>query len=305
MRSLPENPLASAPDVSPLRPEPPAWVGHLFAEPRATVQDPGTRAAALTCCRGGMFTLVSGVAYEPAEKATAPFADAVASLYRSIGRELSRQNRHAVRIWNFVPDIQGPIPGAGDRYMAFNLGRFAAYCDWFGGPESFQTTLPTSSAVGVSERAVWVHVLAADAPGTPVENPRQIPSYRYSRRYGVRPPCFARATKVGSSLLIGGTASILGEQSRHAGDIRAQTRETFENLAALITAAFPSACRKPLESLQSLRVHVRDAQNAPVVQTLLDQLAPEIPDVEFVQAALCRKELLLEIEGVAGCPMTR
>jgi chorismate lyase/3-hydroxybenzoate synthase len=280
-------------------------VGLLFAGPRTTVQETGASAHELTCGRNGTFTLVSAVAPEPAGHAAGSFADAVASVYRSIWRELVRQQRHAVRIWNFVPDIQGPIPGAGDRYMAFNLGRFAAYCEWFSGPASFQTMLPTSSAVGVGDRGVWVHVLAADAPGTPVENPRQIPSYRYSRRYGVRPPCFARATRVGSRLLIGGTASILGEQSRHVGDIQAQTRETCRNLAALIAASAPSELRTPLASLQSLRVHVRDAESAPAVQTILDELAPQVPDIEFVQAALCRKELLVEIEGVADCPTAR
>ena len=33
------------------------------------------------------------------------------------------------------------------------------------------------------------------------------------------PPCFARATRLGSTLLIGGTASILGEDTRHEGDV--------------------------------------------------------------------------------------
>jgi chorismate lyase/3-hydroxybenzoate synthase len=298
------SPLASALDVLPLRPQPPAWVGLLFAESHAIVQPADASAPALSNCRNGKFTLVSGATRAPAERAAGPFADAVTALYRSIGDELRRQNRHAVRIWNFVPDIQAAIRGAGDRYMAFNLGRFAAYCEWFGGPGSFQTTLPTSSAVGVGDGAVWVHVLAADAPGTPVENPRQIPSYRYSRRYGLRPPCFARATRVGARLLIGGTASILGEQSRHNGDIRAQTHETFQNLSALIAAASPGVV-EPLAQLHSLRIHVREAQDAPVVRTFLDHLALEIPDVEFVQAPLCRKELLVEIEGVAGCPTTR
>jgi enamine deaminase RidA (YjgF/YER057c/UK114 family) len=121
----------------------------------------------------------------------------------------------------------------------------------------------------------------------------------------VRPPCFARATRAGSRLLIGGTASILGEQSRHAGDIHAQAHETFQNLSALIAAAAPSRFRQPLGLLQSLRVHVRDAQDTPVVQAILDQLAPAVSDVEFVQAALCRKELLVEIEGVADWPTTR
>ena len=32
-----------------------------------------------------------------------------------------------------------------------------------------------------------------------------------------------------------------------------------------------------------------------------DGLVPGLPAVEFVQAALCRRELLVEIEGVAEC----
>ena len=72
---------------------------------------------------------------------------------------------------------------------------------------------------------------------SPLENPRQVPAYRYSRRYGLRPPCFARATKFESTLFIGGTASIIGEDSRHAAAIVAQTEETLSNLRALIAAA--------------------------------------------------------------------
>src|ERR1044072_5437319 len=67
MRLLPENPLASALDVSPLRPEPPAWVGHLFADPHATVQETAASAPLVTSCRNGTFTLVSGAADEPSE----------------------------------------------------------------------------------------------------------------------------------------------------------------------------------------------------------------------------------------------
>lgn len=227
------------------------------------------------------------------------FAEAIAGLYRSIAEELAREHRHAVRIWNFVPDIQGPIDGAGDRYMAFNAGRFTAYADWFGGAPAFDRAVPTSSAVGITEDLFAMHVLAAAVPGEQVENPRQIPSYHYSRRYGFRPPCFARATKLPPRLLIGGTASILGEHSQHGGDLEAQTRETFQNLAALLTAAEPTASRRPLDALRSLRVHVREAADGAAVRSLVDELAPHVRDIEVVHSPLCRKELLVEIEGVA------
>jgi hypothetical protein len=53
--------------------------------------------------------------------------------------------------------------------------------------------------------------------------------------------------------------------------------------------------------LRSLRVHVREAADAPAVRALVDELAPHVTDVELVQAPLCRRELLVEIEGVAEC----
>ncbi len=34
-------------------------------------------------------------------------------------------------MWNFVPSIHSEL-GAGDRYMAFNAGRFAAFAESFG-----------------------------------------------------------------------------------------------------------------------------------------------------------------------------
>lgn len=259
----------------------------------------GTHTCELTIRRGDPWTLISArLPRLPGQHADA-LGQAVAAVYRAVAAELQRERRHAIRIWNFVPDIQGDIAGAGDRYMAFNAGRFDAYAESDGGAAAFDRTVPTSSAVGVDGDTFAMHVLAADAPGVNVENPRQIPSYKYSRRYGYRPPCFARATKMPGMLLIGGTASILGEHSQHIGDLEAQTRETFENLAALLTAADPALTGHPLDALRSLRVHVRDAADGVAARALVEELAPRVPDAEIVQSRLCRRELLVEIEGVA------
>jgi chorismate lyase/3-hydroxybenzoate synthase len=145
-----------------------------------------------------------------------------------------------------------------------------------------------------------VYVLAGDAPGIAVENPRQCPSYRYSRRYGARPPCFARATRVGSTLFIGGTASIVGENSRHRQDIDAQTRETLRNIAEVIAACVPSPLALPLAALRDVRVHVTDPGQTSEVTAILREVAPDVSRVEIVLAELCRNELLVEIEGIAS-----
>jgi enamine deaminase RidA (YjgF/YER057c/UK114 family) len=284
--------LALAP---PLRPQPPSWVEDFLTGAHVLH---GAAAAAegqrLTWRRADRFTLLEGIVEDAAELPARALVDAVAALYRSIEYEVHRQDRHAVRIWNFVPDIHGQLE-TGDRYMTFNAGRFAAYRDALGGTDTFPMTLPTASAVGISEHALSVHVLAADERGQPVENPRQTPPYLYSARYGARPPCFARATRLGPTLFIGGTASILGEDTQHEDDVEQQTREACANISALLDAAMAaSSVSANLGALQSVRVHVRDADHAPDVLALLDQLAPELPVVELVQAPLCRRELLVK-----------
>ena len=277
--SAPLEPFAPVP----VAPTPPAWVrGYL------TRRQPSTLA------------LLSANVLDATSLSAEGLSDAVAEVYRAILRDVRAHQRHAVRIWNFVPSIHNEL-GTGDRYMAFNAGRFAAFAEWFGLSEYGAATLPTASAVGIDGTTLWVHALASDVPGMAVENPRQVPSYRYSKRYGLRPPCFARATRLESTLLIGGTASIIGEDSRHVADIAAQTQETLANLRSLIAAATGIPEEDALKTLRDTRVHVTNALHAPLVRDALAQVLCADAHLEFVEAELCRKELLVEIEGIASC----
>ena len=82
--------------------------------------------------------------------------------------------------------------GGLDRYMVFNAGRFDGYAQWLCASDGFGRLLPTASAVGVISDDLVIYCLASDTRGTPVENPRQKPAYKYSQRYGPMPPCFSR-----------------------------------------------------------------------------------------------------------------
>src|SRR5260370_11465816 len=138
------------------------------------------------------------------------------------------RHKQPVRFGNYLPAIPEPMDAQRDRYMVFNSGRFAALSEWFGGPDHLPSRLPAASGVGHYGQDLIVHCLAFDRPGQAVENPRQIPAFRYSARYGPLPPCFARATIVTDPidanpvLLVAGTASIRGEQSVHQGDLPGQ-----------------------------------------------------------------------------------
>ena len=235
----------------------------------------------------------------------------VQDVYAHVSRSAaSSACRHVVRIWNFIPGLLEPLGDLPQRYMVFNSARFAAFERWFGGAGEFSRTVPTASGVGHLGDDLVVHALAAELPGIPVENPRQIPSYRYCESFGPQPPCFARATLLSPDgphagwLVVGGTASIRGQDTHHAGDLRAQVDETLANLAALIAAAGrePSgaaAASEELGRLRHVRTYHRRQQDGPAVRELLEPHLSAAHSHELVQADLCREPLLVEIEGVA------
>ncbi len=233
----------------------------------------------------------------------ASLAAATADAYRRLARGLDRGDaRHAVRFWNFIPGILEPLGDGLDRYRAFNRGRHAAFLDRFPAPTATSWAIPTASGVGVAGDALEIFALACGSPGRAVENPRQRPAYRYSSRYGPVSPAFARATAVetrdGLLLLVGGTASVRGEDSVHPGDLDAQLEETFENLEEVLRSAV-RACGVGALRYADLRVHVPRAEDAAEAGRATAARYPGLDALEVVLADLCRGDLLVEIEGLA------
>ncbi len=240
-----------------------------------------------------------------------------ALLTASEGRPLKhptepQRERHIVRIWNFIPEILEPLGELPHRYMVFNAGRYDALAAWYRSHDSFPVTLATATGTGHKGDDLVLHALTTSQPGVPVENPRQIPSYRYSFRYGPRPPAFARATRVvlagahESALLVGGTASILGEDSQHDEDLEAQANETAANLNALLHSALAGAddarsaqeCCE-LSRFRSVRIYYPVAEHRERIEEIAQRTFSAAETVELLHWDLCRPELLIEIEGVA------
>ncbi|MEO5821134.1 MAG: pteridine-dependent deoxygenase like protein [Vicinamibacteraceae bacterium] len=290
-----------------LAPEPPAWAVEHFADAlpgRTRIDD---------------WRLVGTQIPECGALDAATLERAVGDAYRVLAASLQASGHHPVRFWNFVPGIHADMGGGRDRYMVFNAGRYAAFEEWFGQAALFTRTVPTASAVGIGSGALTIHALGGRDAGLPVENPRQVPAYRYSSRYGPLPPCFARGTivrglatpvSVGADapvLLVGGTASIVGEHSLHDRDARQQALETFENLAELVVAARRQiggatghdAPRAAFDAFTELRVYVVRDTDAPLLREMVSERFGRTARIEFAQADLCRRELLVEIEGVA------
>ena len=300
-RDLPAPPPEPAAPALPFDLAAPAWAASLLEGGRRAIL-PREWPMSIALTDAQRFTLVTARVAGAVELDDASFERCSAEVYSALAEVLAaRPDRHPMRFWNHIPDIRRSNEQGTDRYMVFNAGRFAACSAWFGSPDAFERLLPTASAVGHDGTDLVVHVLAGDRPGRAVENPRQVPSYRYSRRFGPRPPCFARATAVRladdapTTILVGGTASIRGEESMHVGRLGAQCDETFENLGALVRAAGGGG----LSDFEALRVYfVHDADRA-AVEAMVAAAFPHLAGIEYVRADLCRPDLLVEIEGVA------
>ena len=303
-RDLPPADDGAGIGLAALAPEPPAWVAGV-----SHLSPPASRADL------DRWRLVSTQIPDCHALDAPALEGAVADAYAAVRAALESSGHFPVRFWNFVPGIHADMGDGRDRYMVFNAGRFAAFERWFGQAAVFTRTVPTASAVGIASGALTVYALGAREAGLPVENPRQVPAYCYSTRYGPLPPCFARGTIVGGlgsgrSLLVGGTASIVGEASLHDRDARQQALETFENLAELVAAArrqiaatdTPSdpAPRAAFDAFTELRVYIVRDGDAPLLREMVTERFGRTARIEFAQADLCRRELLVEIEGLAA-----
>lgn len=278
----------------PLAPAPPAWVyeivGDAVIKAGRTIAPPVPPLVLLHAHVDGFTSQDSGAQREM-----------VAAAYTSIRVSLAALAREPIRFWNFIPDLHAMMAPGIDRYMTFNAGRYDVLsADLMAGAPT-----ATASAVGVDGHDLDIYCLASRTGGTPFENPRQTPSWLYSQRYGPLPPFFARATAVTlqgtARLLIGGTASVVGEESAHRLDAGAQLDETLQNLTALVVAAREGLVDRTdaMERLVDLRAYVRNDADGNFIADQLAGSCPRARRIEVVRACICRPELLVEIEAVA------
>ncbi|HLR86279.1 MAG TPA: hypothetical protein VK064_00180 [Wenzhouxiangella sp.] len=207
-----------------------------------------------------------------------------------------------LRAWNYMPAI---THGSGDseRYRRFCQGRAAAL-DAAGYGED---ALCAATAIGGSEPLMRVYLLCAPKPGINIENPRQVSAFHYPREYGPRSPAFARATVVGGQqdsllLLISGTASVVGHQSVHEGNVAAQLEEVIRNVEHLAETAADRVGRSALAGFSEstlIRVYVRHSRDWPMVEKRLRQRWPAVR-LAGLKGEVCRSELLVELEAVTA-----
>jgi len=221
--------------------------------------------------------------------------------------EVLAQSRspHLLRLWNYIAHINAPDTDGVERYRHFNAGRQQAFID--ARRSAFDGT-PAACALGTSEGPLRVFFLAGPRAPLAIENPRQISAYRYPASYGARSPTFSRAAlaDVGAgrqALFISGTASIVGHTTLHIGDVRRQTEESLANMAAVREVAALRAGAEFAAPQLIYTVYVRHRSDLAVVREVFEQHvgvhSTAAREAVYLQADICRAELLVEIEAHA------
>ena len=220
---------------------------------------------------------------------------------------------HLLRLWNHFAGMNLETGGI-ERYRQFNAGRQQAFTD--AGRSAF-VGAPAACALGTPSGPLQVYFLAGPQLPRVIENPRQVSAYDYPARYGARSPTFSRAALVAvggdrQALFISGTASIVGHETLHLGDVRRQTEESLANIAAVLgaavvldAAAAPAAAPWSLQAL-TCTVYIRHAADFAAVREVFERVAgaqsAAAREAVYLRADICRADLLVEIEAHGFMP---
>lgn len=235
-----------------------------------------------------------------------PLQQATESAYRQVFALLDALRfPYLFRVWNYIADIN-TISFGQERYQQFNRGRQDAF---LAHGRDVVGNVPAACALGFAQgrsarEPLTIAFLAGAVAPLSLENPRQISAYQYPPQYGTRSPTFSRAALVRMGqdevLFISGTASIVGHATLHADDVVAQTRETMANIEAVLAEANRQATQPGFDlACLSYKVYVRNPADLEPIRAELARCVGGALKAVFLQADVCRQDLLLEIEATA------
>lgn len=244
-------------------------------------------------------------------------ADKAFSAMHSLINKAGLNMDNIVRQWNFIGGILKRRILKGEEvqhYQLFNEVRNVYYGKYRSSPG-----YPAATGVGMNVAGVIMDCCAIGGDEgvktIAVSNPRQYDSYAYEQdvlvgssqqEYGgvKHPPQFERARLImaggHSRLLISGTASIRGQENVAEGDVLQQTQVTIDNIRLLVS---PENLRAHCPSLESIpdryayaRIYVKNNEDIARIRALCTKHFGDAP-LTFVQADICRDDLLVEIEA--------
>lgn len=241
-----------------------------------------------------------------------PLSDQIEYSFETVLQILENEGMNfadIVRQWNYIPGILEirPIDGRNlQHYQVFNEIRQKYYAT-----SVFIDGYPAATGIGTRNGNFDLDFFAIKSSSMiqkiGLSNPKQHNAYEYHQQFLVgdassgqtkKTPLFERAkilkTKEGTTIFISGTASIVGEETIGIGDIKCQTEITINNMEELLLK---------MNGLQSkqftyLRAYIKEEQDFQMVRSICERSFPDV-SISYLQADVCRENLLVEIEGAA------
>lgn len=212
-----------------------------------------------------------------------------------------------VRQWNYIPDILDirTIDTKNQQhYQIFNDIRQKYYSTAI-----FNNGYPAATGIGTKNGNFDLDFFAIkNNPSIQVvglSNPKQQDAYKYDHTLllgdapagqSKKTPMFERAkilkTNEGSMIFISGTASIIGQDTIGIGDIKYQTEITINNMLELI----PKMDNLQTNQYTYIRAYIKEEHYFQTVRALCETHFPDVP-ILYLQADVCRENLLVEMEG--------
>ncbi|WP_084734625.1 FkbO/Hyg5 family chorismatase [Actinophytocola xinjiangensis] len=235
------------------------------------------------------------------------YADATEAAYADALALTSSLGYRPFRIWHYIGSLNDLNADGLEVYRDFCVGR-ARVLERHG----ITHDMPAATVIGAHGGGIVCYLLAHRS-GTQVnlENPRQVPAYHYPRQYGPKAPNFARATHLATCdgaafVYVSGTAGILGHATMHEGDVAGQCRLALDNIAHVIGSGnmfahdIGSCEGHALTDLSTVKIYVRHRADIPVVREICDAAISGTADVAYLNADICRSDLLVEVEGIVA-----
>ncbi|NPA36465.1 MAG: hypothetical protein GXO47_06415 [Chlorobi bacterium] len=222
---------------------------------------------------------------------------------------------NVIKQWNYIPHILEVNKNGNttlQNYQVFNDIRALFY-----NPELFKNGYPAATDTGTNNGSVIIDLIAVfnndNSVIAPLNNPVQQNAYEYtdkvlegeplSDKTGKKPPLFERGKLIRypgkNYLYLSGTASIKGEQTVAANDVKTQTEITLNNIKELTGKDNLKKIHIDLNTepvYDNLIVYLKNKKDFNTVKSIVDKHV-KTKNIVYVEAGICRNDLLVEIEA--------
>ena len=218
----------------------------------------------------------------------------IINAYNNLFEIAKLEKMEIVKIWHFIPELLSKYNNDKTNYSLLCESRETVYKDYFN-----NFNFPAATAIGIKGKKILIYFFAGKfSKYKVIENKRQVSSYLYPQQIFKEKPMFSRAVSFDNvksgvgKILISGTASIKGYESMHSLNLKEQLNEALKNYGTLISLNNNSS------NISRIYITNINDEDKLWIQQKLEKVFGTDHFI-IVKGDICRKELIIEVEGVS------